>query len=712
MKTRSTFFSLTVIMVMLATLVFQVTPAFAATQSIGGTATLGNLRVDVYDNGAMAIGQYTAGGWQENIFGVSAKGSTLCVATTRYDMGGNSTWSPGAGGTAAALVSNTGGATGSGTLVTTWTAGGMTIVQTTSYTDGNQYYTIEWAITNTSGGDLNDLRLFHGQDTLLAGSDQGNGWWNAGLGAFGSIGVTHPTNGQQMWLQTVSEAPFNYESRVFYTSRLNVNNCALDGTVTATTVDNGYALEFRHATLANGATWNVTVEEHFIPAAPSNSAPVADNDAYNTPMGTLLNGATVLTGDTDADNDPLTAIQVMGPKYAASFTFNSDGTFAYTPANGFSGDDAFTYKANDGTADSNTATVTITVGNNAPTALTLSNRFIQEERPAGWLIGTLAGTDADLTDALTYSLVSTVSCDGTDNGYFAVDGSNLEASATPIDYQTKYFLSVCVRATDLGDLTFDQQFTVVVRSLHHFPMDMNGDGTDDYVTFRPSTGTWHLRNSPPIVSFGQNGDLPVGADYNGDGKSDIAVFRPARTATWHIRGQATPINFGTVGDVPLPVDFNGDGKADIAVFRPSTSTWHIRGQLLTLVFGKSGDIPVPADYNGDGKAELAIFRPSDGTWQVQNQPSVSFGQLGDIPVAYDYNGDGKADMAVYRPSTGVWHIRNIGTITHGGFYDMPFPMFMNGAVRYVVIHAGPVAIEWQGFGMPTITFGANDDSHQ
>jgi VCBS repeat-containing protein len=431
-------------------------------------------------------------------------------------------------------------------------------------------------------------------------------------------------------------------------------------------------------------------------------------------MGTTLSGTTILVNDTDADLDPLTAIQVTGPSNASAFTFNSDGTFSYTPNNGFSGQDTFTYKANDGTADSNVATVTITVVNNAPTALTLSNRFIQEERPVGWPIGILTGTDTDLTDSLTYSLANTVSCDGADNGYFQVSGGTLQSSATPIDYQTKYFLNICVRVTDLGGLTFDLPVTVVVRSLHHFPMDVNGDGTDDYVTFRPSTGTWHLRSNPPIVTFGQNGDLPVGADYNGDGKSDIAVFRPGATGTWHIRGQAPVINFGTAGDVPLPVDYNGDGKADLMVFRPSTGTWHVRNYLLTMAFGTAGDIPVPADYNGDGKADIAVFRPGvTGTWHVFGQaPIRNFGTIGDIPVPFDYNSDGKADFAVYRPSTGTWHIYNIGVVTHGGFYDQPFPMFMNGAVRYMVIHAGPVAIEWQGFGMPTITFGANDDAHQ
>ena len=45
----------------------------------------------------------------------------------------------------------------------------------------------------------------------------------------------------------------------------------------------------------------------------------------------------------------------------------SDGAFTYTPEAGFAGVDTFTYVANDGTSDSNVATVTITV-NDPPTA--------------------------------------------------------------------------------------------------------------------------------------------------------------------------------------------------------------------------------------------------------------------------------------------------------------------------------------------------------
>ena len=44
-----------------------------------------------------------------------------------------------------------------------------------------------------------------------------------------------------------------------------------------------------------------------------------------------------------------------------TLTLNANGGFTYTPNANFNGTDSFTYTASDGTADSNIATVTITV---------------------------------------------------------------------------------------------------------------------------------------------------------------------------------------------------------------------------------------------------------------------------------------------------------------------------------------------------------------
>jgi len=75
----------------------------------------------------------------------------------------------------------------------------------------------------------------------------------------------------------------------------------------------------------------------------------------------------IIANDTDVDGDALSAILVSGPSNG-TLALNTDGSFTYTPNADFNGIDTFTYKVNDGSADSNTATATITVTpvNDAP----------------------------------------------------------------------------------------------------------------------------------------------------------------------------------------------------------------------------------------------------------------------------------------------------------------------------------------------------------
>lgn len=100
-----------------------------------------------------------------------------------------------------------------------------------------------------------------------------------------------------------------------------------------------------------------------------NTAPVGSDDAYSTDEDTVLvyPADGVLSNDFDNDNDPLGAILVSGPAYG-TLILNADGSFTYTPDANYSGRDSFTYKANDGSSDSNISTVTITINpvNDAP----------------------------------------------------------------------------------------------------------------------------------------------------------------------------------------------------------------------------------------------------------------------------------------------------------------------------------------------------------
>jgi VCBS repeat-containing protein len=129
----------------------------------------------------------------------------------------------------------------------------------------------------------------------------------------------------------------------------------------------------------------------------------------------------VLTNDSDADGDPLTAVLVSDVSNG-SLSLNSDGSFSYTPNANFNGSDSFTYTANDGTADSNTATVSITVNavNDPPTAAGDSYTTDEGTTLNVAAPGVLTNDSDPESDPLTAVLVSDVS-NGTLN--LAADGS-------------------------------------------------------------------------------------------------------------------------------------------------------------------------------------------------------------------------------------------------------------------------------------------------
>lgn len=94
-----------------------------------------------------------------------------------------------------------------------------------------------------------------------------------------------------------------------------------------------------------------------------NSPPIAVDDSYTAKQNKKFVAGTkisVLINDSDPNGDLLTAVRMSRPAHG-TLVFNSNGTFTYKPVAGFVGSDSFTYKANDGVASSNVATVTITV---------------------------------------------------------------------------------------------------------------------------------------------------------------------------------------------------------------------------------------------------------------------------------------------------------------------------------------------------------------
>lgn len=116
---------------------------------------------------------------------------------------------------------------------------------------------------------------------------------------------------------------------------------------------------------------NITIGEPNVP-------PVAVADAYSTTKGSTLNVAVpgVLTNDSDANGNPITAIKVSDPS-SGTLTLNANGSFTYINNNGASTSDSFNYKVNDGIAEGNTVTVSITVVNTPPQVSNISKTSME-----------------------------------------------------------------------------------------------------------------------------------------------------------------------------------------------------------------------------------------------------------------------------------------------------------------------------------------------
>jgi VCBS repeat-containing protein len=113
-----------------------------------------------------------------------------------------------------------------------------------------------------------------------------------------------------------------------------------------------------HVSASNNVGVGSDVDTELVALPKLNTAPVAANDVLKIVSGESGTG-NVLTNDTDANKDALTATLKTGPAHG-TVTLAADGSYIYKAVAGYSGTDSFIYTASDGTASS-TATVALTV---------------------------------------------------------------------------------------------------------------------------------------------------------------------------------------------------------------------------------------------------------------------------------------------------------------------------------------------------------------
>ena len=172
----------------------------------------------------------------------------------------------------------------------------------------------------------------------------------------------------------------------------------------------------------------------------TNQAPVATDDAYSTAEDTPVTVAApgVLGNDSDPDSTTLTAAVVTGPSHG-TLTLNPNGSFTYTPAANSNDTVTFTYRASDGTAQSNLATVTITVTavNDAPMVTVAAGGACGTNDRSGTVNLTVGDVESAAT-ALTLSVGSNSNPTlvPSNNVVFGGSGANRTLTATAVAGRT------------------------------------------------------------------------------------------------------------------------------------------------------------------------------------------------------------------------------------------------------------------------------------
>jgi VCBS repeat-containing protein len=204
------------------------------------------------------------------------------------------------------------------------------------------------------------------------------------------------------------------------------------------------------------ANFQVISENH----APTDIAISNASVAENSPAGTVV--GTLSDSDPDAGD-------------TATFTLTDDAGGLFAIANGnlvttapLDYEQAISHQVTVQVADSGGATFskTLQIGvvnvNEAPTDIVLSNAAVQENAPAGTVVGTLSAIDPDAGDTASFALTNDA------GGLFAIVNGQIVTTA-PLDYEQAQSHQVTVRATDAGGLSFDKTLAIATINVNEAP---------------------------------------------------------------------------------------------------------------------------------------------------------------------------------------------------------------------------------------------------
>ena len=260
-----------------------------------------------------------------------------------------------------------------------------------------------------------------------------------------------------------------------------------------------------------------------------NDAPLTAADTATTDENSIVNG-TVVDVTTDPDNNPATDLTyALVGTAPAGLTFNADGTWSFDPSGNFdslaqgqTATVAFDYMANDGIANSNTSTVTITIDgvNDAPVTAADTATTNEDTAVNGTVVDVTTDADNNPATDLTYALVGTAPTGLTFNadGTWSFDPSGNFDSLAPGQTATVTFDYM---ANDGIADSNTSTVTIIVSGVNDAPVTAADTATTDENSIVNGTVvdvTTDPDNNPATdLTYALVGTAPTGLTFNADG---------------------------------------------------------------------------------------------------------------------------------------------------------------------------------------------------
>lgn len=326
-------------------------------------------------------------------------------------------------------------------------------------TDGNKSaYTMQQVTTlalnkppTSSNGtiDVNEGQVYTFNSTSFAFSDEDAG------DTLQQIQISTIPNSGQLFLDSNNNQQFDGGEAI--TNGMTISKANLDAGNLKYITENGSSSSFTFK-VSDGIDFSTVYTMSLVvnarPAvtistnkpSPTNSLPIFIAIVFSG----SVTGFTI--GDIEVTNGNVTALSGIGNTYTALVSPITDGAVKIKIPEKV-------VATSGGALNKASNELQIFYDSTPPTDIELNNTTVQEKKPIGTTVGTLAAVDTGSSQTFTYSLQSG------DTSFFTIDGNVLKTKAM-FEFDTKNSYKITIRVTDEAGNTLDKEFTIQITKNH------------------------------------------------------------------------------------------------------------------------------------------------------------------------------------------------------------------------------------------------------